>query len=978
MNLLDRIVAWLKRTPPFVYIVEWMDESRGQYNEARTSNDCERLRELARYGIYGVSPAAVKRAREIGCEWAVAETEVEKFVADLRENATDKVREVLESGTTGTAVDAGLEAVGKAIYWVFREAALPDPGASDESSLADVEKFMGAVTALSGAPQVLSFFAETASAGQLDTLGNITRQMYFNLGLGFITWQMTSPMLEGGIGANLQRYANRLYRPKRFSESQVLELLALGQLNPQSARQYLAEEGWRGEDIQSVIDLAYKPLSQGTLFAAWEEGIITETRVASELRKQGYQPADIATILKLERPGKEANESKVLLSTLTSAFRDSLISEAEFRSLMLESGYSDDEIRLRIANVIVDRQEAVKRNSKSDVENAYKNNIIGVPEVHHYLGESGYDTEAISLLVQTWNAEKKPDVLKLNRTTILDAWEANLIDRAHAVSLLVDLGYSQRDANLIVDADLTLRKRQAEIEPLSLSQGLIQRAWRAGVIDETEVRDSLIELGYTAGDAETLFRTFQIEAQREGETTRRQPSQGVIIQAFLLNLLDRGGTRTRLTSIGFSQEDANFLIDTAIAGRREEEADIVRKLSRFDIVNAYDVGLFTREESKDALTGLGYTVENAEILLTSFERQRSEREEEDARELREAHILDAYALDLISRPRAHDLLEGIGFTEQDATFILNNEDEALARREEETARRLSDGFILRTYEQGILTRNQARERLIENGLSEVDAELALSSVDQRIEASLTPEPRRLDRGVVVQSFLVGLITRERARGHLIEIGYTEDDAELILDTARAGQEVPERPATLGAWLEALQNGIVGDELFTRGLEKLGFDAEAINLYRQLVTTSPAEGTQQLSRTQIEGLYRAGRITRAQAMQRIMAHGYSASQADEILFLNEPRLSERDYLSLFKASGGDMSVLIAQMEARGYSQQQARAIIRGSEPRMSAEGLLEYYQLGGLSRGEVIARLQQLEYDVDGVEFLILLSEEARD
>ena len=170
----------------------------------------------------------------------------------------------------------------------------------------------------------------------------------------------------------------------------------------------------------------------------------------------------------------------------------------------------------------------------------------------------------------------------------------NLITPGDYAEELRTLGYADRYVDLYVEettaeaeSDLLAEEVKAarRRESRSVSKGNLDSLYQAEIIDDTEYRTGLTELGYRESDIENLLlqQSMKLEERRLEELERlergedaaikeRLPSRSLLGKLFLKGLIDIAAYRNGLTLLGFNPENIE-LLSKLITAKSEEDAD---------------------------------------------------------------------------------------------------------------------------------------------------------------------------------------------------------------------------------------------------------------------------------------------------------------------------------------------------------------------------------------------------------------------
>ncbi|KKL20720.1 hypothetical protein LCGC14_2452630, partial [marine sediment metagenome] len=214
---------------------------------------------------------------------------------DLSRQAADVIANIFEHPVASEVVETMGAVITEPVITLFEKYAAQDDPDPHEFARA----FHGFMIGLNLTAGIADTTLEMISGGQVEGVGRMIESMYWSLGLGFLGWQTLAPLLGSGLQPPLERHYQKLYRNQRFSASEMRDLYALGEISKQALTEGAATEGWRDQDIDQWIKLAFRTLNQGETFKAYNQGLMDEAEAIKRLRSLGYDPKDIPLLFQL-------------------------------------------------------------------------------------------------------------------------------------------------------------------------------------------------------------------------------------------------------------------------------------------------------------------------------------------------------------------------------------------------------------------------------------------------------------------------------------------------------------------------------------------------------------------------------------------------------------------------------------------------------------------------------------------------------
>jgi len=545
----------------------------------------------------------------------------------------------------------------------------------------DPESFLrriyGVAASLIIVPGMAAGLVELAGIGQLETATTIVQTLAQGLGISVLGGGAAGAMMESGVIPDLRRAMHKRFRPARFSVSELKDLYTLGMIDEPRMMEEGKAQGWRDDDLKKWIHLAFRTLSETDIWQAYFSERMSHDEVARRLRALGYDPADLPLLFDLNKKQEIVEAEAVTLSTAKRAFKEQVIGEAEFRSLLQKLGKIDREIELQVQIILQQQEEDIKRLTLAQLKAAWEVNELTDAEVSYWLAKDEYSPAQVSLLLRTWKADLEPPFRKLNKGTILGAYVEGVLDRTQAFRKLVEVGFAEADARLELDlaearAPEAFGKTKPQL-PKQLAPGTLSDLLAAALITPDDMLARLVELGYDQADAELLTAAAVLRAAEEP----RPLTQSVVERAYVAGVLTRAGSLAQLVKLDFTPEAAETIIETVEAENpvvfAPESVQALRVPSATALTEALRAGIIDDLAYYARMTEGGYDRATADMYLNLA--IRSERKKEKT--LTAAQILEAYSRDFFNRAQAMSRLTSLGYNEADATLLLRFEKSGL-------------------------------------------------------------------------------------------------------------------------------------------------------------------------------------------------------------------------------------------------------------------------------------------------------------
>ena len=199
-----------------------------------------------------------------------------------------------------------------------------------------------------------------------------------------------------------------------------------------------------------------------------------------------------------------------------------------------------------------------------------------------------------------------PDVLNVRG----DAYKEMGLDTSKLETTLDTVKTYLRQA----DYDLRWRERLLAISYSPLTRVDLRRVYELGLISDEELLARLMEIGYTKKDAELLMNFYkELKVGAEKDLTKSE-----ILRLFSYGEITEEDTKTMLMDLGYSEEEADFIISIQKAKEREDEID--------DLIDTYTLkfiyGEITEEEFITQLDALGIKATRRDKIVEKARRRK--------------------------------------------------------------------------------------------------------------------------------------------------------------------------------------------------------------------------------------------------------------------------------------------------------------------------------------------------------------------
>ena len=236
-----------------------------------------------------------------------------------------------------------------------------------------------------------------------------------------------------------------------LSKTEMLQLYRRGEVTADQVKQALRESRLKDKYIDTALLLSRAIPALYEIRAMLTAGAITDADATKLLAEDGYEDFVIKAILKTAHKTKTAKVRTITEGMLSELYQEHAISASDFVSQLILMGYSKAEAA-QIQEIDDWRIAKTNRDQViTHLRSAYVGHKISSAEAQAGLDAAQVPSDMRDKLIADWDLEIKSAVKLLSEAQIADAWSFGIIDVATALAMLVNLGYSGKDAGMLLE-----------------------------------------------------------------------------------------------------------------------------------------------------------------------------------------------------------------------------------------------------------------------------------------------------------------------------------------------------------------------------------------------------------------------------------------------------------------------------------------------------------------------------------------------
>lgn len=285
--------------------------------------------------------------------------------------------------------------------------------------------------------------------------------------------------------------------------------------------------------------------------------------------------------------------------------------------------------------------------------------------------------------------------------------------------------------------------------------------------------------------------------------------------------------------------------------------------------------------------------------------------------------------DAITESEARSLLDDYGVTPamQDA-FVKEAKHSSTS-----SAKELSQSQVIQGYTARLLDRGTAQARLADLGYPPTDVALLLDLADERRHLQILNSVTN----AIGRRYVSHKLARVDAGNALGAAGVPAAAQADLFELWDVERDALAPDLTVAQWQGCLRRGLVTRASFDLAMSRFGYTAGEGDLLAGLAFPPPAKAkapaAKHLTAAQITKMYEGGQLTHADAVRELVALGYVADDANDLLALAGPTTTSADRqltvaqeVKLFKAGEITASELAARFATLGYDATEVRDLL----------------------------------------------------
>ena len=412
------------------------------------------------------------------------------------------------------------------------------------------------------------------------------------------------------------------------SPTQVFEMLHRGKLPPGiTVEDYLVSADYAPAWRQALTDISYNPITRTDAKRMYKlRGDFDE--LVRHFKDNGYSEQDALDLAEFTRQDVNLegnNERQGLASGLKNAvlsmYKGRTISADEVRDILRQLTYTDETIE----QFIIEADFFRIQDEKADIANAVKASYVKAlrnrEDTVALLQQAGWRGQPLDDLMSTWDILRQATEMQphqsaardLTKGELLTAFSDGIIDQQQLTDALLQLGYDENEAGVLVQHAVLKKKR----EDTNLLVELTHQRFLGREIDQGEASIELDKLQVPVTQKIITLKKWSVEREKRVPDFTLAQLEGMISS----KVMDEDVARQALRDQGYMDSQVAYLINWWRDKRGvDSKGKYFTKLKRSDVEGNYIDDRKYRDTAVAQLKELGYYARDINIILDRIDK----------------------------------------------------------------------------------------------------------------------------------------------------------------------------------------------------------------------------------------------------------------------------------------------------------------------------------------------------------------------
>ncbi|RKX61373.1 MAG: hypothetical protein DRP29_00570 [Thermodesulfobacteriota bacterium] len=288
--------------------------------------------------------------------------------------------------------------LGEAILKPMLGMILPTQKELKENPLAGIERFFSVNLKMQMSSWFLDLFGEIYSLGKIRALRNLPHNISWSLGLGWLSWLALGTPFRIAFVQPAEDYFNWIYRPARLTAAQVVDAYRKRLISKRTFQTLMAQLGYNDDFMYILYSLEEKEFTDSVLRRLLALDWIDLEDVEEELKRRGYTEKRAKLLARLLRDERKFDLIDKIVEEAIKRFQEGVIREEELERYLKAARWSEEERRLLFALIELKKRER-RQLTPAQIASAYKQGLLPRALAKERLIELGFTEEDAELYI---------------------------------------------------------------------------------------------------------------------------------------------------------------------------------------------------------------------------------------------------------------------------------------------------------------------------------------------------------------------------------------------------------------------------------------------------------------------------------------------------------------------------------------------------------------------------------------------------
>jgi len=267
---------------------------------------------------------------------------------------------------------------------------MPEPPLNFYKGLDTAERFLGVNLQFQLNAWLLHLIGDIVTLGKLKSLKDLPNAISWSYGIGWLSWLILGEPFRITTTDPLRRGLNEIYQPELLTPSEAIKAWYAGLITSSELTKELKQHGYNEKRIETLVNLAEKEFTDADLKTLYQEGCITEDDIEREFQIRGYGPWRRRYLTQLITKARTLKLRDKLLDRAMDLYVLGKITEAQLRNYLDLAHYNPHEQQLVID--LLNLEKAKKATpTDSEIKRAFEKGYISYAEAKGMLLDRGWD-----------------------------------------------------------------------------------------------------------------------------------------------------------------------------------------------------------------------------------------------------------------------------------------------------------------------------------------------------------------------------------------------------------------------------------------------------------------------------------------------------------------------------------------------------------------------------------------------------------